>query len=270
MRAETWDRAAERVREQPYLDPLVAAAKRRAHLALLDRWLPALASASVLKTDLWEEAVGGDELLFTLAQRAGSATGIDVSERIVELAREAAGGSAVALIRGDVLRLPFDDGAFTAIVSTSTLDHLDGPAEHRAALRELRRVVAPGGTLVVSVDNRDNVTDGLLRVANALGRIPFPLRDAPSAEELRALLTECGFAVRDQAYLVPAPRVLATVAVRCARAAGGRRSDRLVAALLRAFDALGRRWPRRLGCFVAVRAVAVLSSGREHVHGVGR
>ena len=117
-------------------------------------------------------------------------------------------------------------------------------------------MLAPGGTLVVSVDNRDNVTDGLLRVANALGRIPFPLRDAPSAAELRALLTESGFEVRDQAYLVPAPRVLVTIAVRGARALGGRRSDRLVAAILRSLDALGRRWPRRLGCFVALRAVA--------------
>src|SRR5215208_3058786 len=204
-RADTWDAAADRVVAAPYLDPLMAEAKRRAHLALLDRWLPPLEGARLLKTDLWEEAVGGDELLFTLARRARAATGVDVSPRIVARARRAPAARArtVTLTQADVVGLPFPAGAFDVVVSTSTLDHLDGESEHRAALAELRRVLAPGGTLVVSVDNNDNVGDPLLRLANFLGRVPFPLRDAPSVAALRSLLEDIGFDVRDQAYLVP-------------------------------------------------------------------
>ena len=257
-RAEAWDRAAERVMSHPYLDAAMAEVKRRAHLDLLDRWLPSLEDVAVLKTDLWEEAVAGDELLFSLARRARSVAGVDVSPRVVEAAREraAALGIEVTLEPADVLGLPFGDGAFGAIVSTSTLDHLDVPAEHRAALVELRRVLAPGGTLVVSVDNNDNATDPLLRVAEWLGRVPFPLRDAPSLDELRALLTETGFDVRDHAYVVPAPRVLATVAVRAARSLPGRASAPAVAGVMRGLEALGRRWPRRVSSFVAVLATA--------------
>jgi hypothetical protein len=51
-----------------------------------------------------------------------------------------------------------------------------------------------------------------------------------------------------------APRVAATLAVRLLRRlpAG---QERALDALQGALDGLGRRWPRRLGCFVAVRAV---------------
>lgn len=50
-------------------------------------------------------------------------------------------------LRADALRLPFRDGAFDAAVAVNMLYHLDEP---RIALREARRVLAPGGTLLVS------------------------------------------------------------------------------------------------------------------------
>jgi SAM-dependent methyltransferase len=253
--SEAWDRAADRATERPYLDPLVAETKRRTHLSLLERWLPDLRGKSLLKTDLWEEGVAGDELLFTLAGRAGAAFGVDVSPRIVAGAREraAAAGVAVTLVRADLTRLPFETGQFDAIVSTSTLDHLPGAAEHRAALAELRRVLRDEGTLVLTVDNADNAFDWLLRIAYRMGRIPFPLHKAPSLSELERVAAEAGFRPEEHEYVVPAPRVLATAAVRAARTVRG---DRGVAAVLRAFEALGQRWPRRLGSFVAVRALA--------------
>ena len=171
MREDTWDRAAERVVAEPYLDPLVADAKRRAHLALLDRWLPPLDGTSVLKTDLWEEAVGGDELLFTLARRAREATGIDVSGRIVELARGSAAtnGAGVTLTQADVLRLPFGDGAFDVVYLVAVLGEIAG---RDAFLREAHRVLRPGGTLSVSehVPDPDRISaDEVARLASAAG-----------------------------------------------------------------------------------------------------
>jgi SAM-dependent methyltransferase len=47
-----------------------------------------------------------------------------------------------------VLRLPFGDGVFSLVTCLDVLEHLD---DDRAALRELRRVTAPGGALVVTV-----------------------------------------------------------------------------------------------------------------------
>lgn len=68
-----WDAAAEQALRRPYLDSRMAAVKRREHLELIARWANDVAGRSLLKTDLWEEGVAGDELLFTLARRGAQA-----------------------------------------------------------------------------------------------------------------------------------------------------------------------------------------------------
>lgn len=50
-------------------------------------------------------------------------------------------------------RLPFEDGQFGLVTCFDMLEHLDEP-DARAMRDELRRVVAPGGTLLVSVSCR--------------------------------------------------------------------------------------------------------------------
>jgi SAM-dependent methyltransferase len=51
-------------------------------------------------------------------------------------------------VRLDVMRLPYDDGVFDVIHCSHVLEHV---ADDRAALRELRRVLAPGGMALVFV-----------------------------------------------------------------------------------------------------------------------
>jgi len=64
-------------------------------------------------------------------------------------AARAAAKSGALTVAGDANRLPFDAGAFTALTSCDVLCHraVDPPA----ALAEFRRVLAPGGTLVVNL-----------------------------------------------------------------------------------------------------------------------
>jgi SAM-dependent methyltransferase len=252
--AARWDEAAARAIGRPYLDPQVAAAKRRAHLDLLDRWLPDLEGQVVLKTDLWEEGVAGDELLFALAARSGEAHGMDVSPMVVARAGEGAADAPVSLRCADVRSLPWPDASFDAVVSTSTLDHLETVPEHRRAIEEIHRVLRPGGSLAITFDNAQNMGDSLLRAAARLRAVPFPLGPGVSREQLEDLLSSSGFEIVDHAYLVPAPRVAATAAVRLLRLLPSAASDRAVGALLRRFDALGERFPRRMACFVGVLA----------------
>jgi SAM-dependent methyltransferase len=268
MDADRWDRAAARALARPYLDPQVAAAKRRAHLDLLQRWLPDLGDSVVLKTDLWEEGVAGDELLFSLASRARAAYGLDISPAVVSAANERVGMPAgLRLLCADVRDIPLPSGAVDAVVSTSTLDHLQSHEQRTAAVAEIDRVLAPDGTLVITVDNADNVGDPLLRLANMLGAVPFPLGPAMSLTGLRDLVSAAGFTASEHAYVVHAPRVVATIAVRALRRLSG--SDRALEKLLRSFEALGRRAPRRLGCFVAVKAVKPAPPGSPRA-GTGR
>ena len=72
-------------------------------------------------------------------------TGIDVSPLACELARER-GGAEVR--EGSVTALPFRDGEFAAAVSADVLYHLD---DDEAALREMARVLRPGGIVVINV-----------------------------------------------------------------------------------------------------------------------
>ena len=253
-----WEAAARRAIERPYLHPRVREAKRSDHLTLLERWLPELQGSRVLNTDLWEEGVAGDELLFSLARRGARANGIDLSERVVAGATTTgldAGVDAV-LQQGSVTDIPLGDRSVDVVVSTSTLDHLENSAAHARAVAEFRRVLEPGGILVVTVDNPANAFDWLLRLVARLGLVPFPLGITLDHPELERLLRASGFEPVAHTYLVPAPRVLATVMVRIAALMPGLLADRAVGAVLRVFAALGRGAPRRMGSFLAVRAIA--------------
>jgi SAM-dependent methyltransferase len=75
----------------------------------------------------------------------GEVTGLELAEASVEAARERGVGEVVA---GSVDEMPFADDSFDLAVSFDVIEHL--PDEHQS-LSELRRVVKPGGTLVVTV-----------------------------------------------------------------------------------------------------------------------
>ncbi len=77
--------------------------------------------------------------------RLGAVTGVELSETSVALARERGLGEVVA---GSVLEMPFAEDSFDLAVSLDVIEHLD---DDLAALRELRRSVAPGGALLVTV-----------------------------------------------------------------------------------------------------------------------
>jgi SAM-dependent methyltransferase len=77
--------------------------------------------------------------------RHGTVTGVELSEASVRIARERQAGE---VIEGSVLEMPFELGRFDLAASLDVIEHLD---DDLAALRELRRVVKPGGTLLVTV-----------------------------------------------------------------------------------------------------------------------
>ena len=54
-------------------------------------------------------------------------------------------------VEGTVLDLPFSDGEFEIVLCTEVIEHTPDP---RAAVAELCRVLAPGGTLLLTVPNR--------------------------------------------------------------------------------------------------------------------
>jgi SAM-dependent methyltransferase len=77
--------------------------------------------------------------------RFGDVSAIELSPASVALARERLAGEVV---EGSVLEMPFEDASFDLAASLDVIEHLEDDV---AALRELRRVVAPGGALLATV-----------------------------------------------------------------------------------------------------------------------
>jgi 2-polyprenyl-3-methyl-5-hydroxy-6-metoxy-1,4-benzoquinol methylase len=88
---------------------------------------------------------------FLLAHAAASVTGVDVSAAAVAHARERYSRSNLAYAEGSVAHLPLPDASMDLVVSFETIEHL---SEQREMLAEFRRVLAPGGALVISSPNR--------------------------------------------------------------------------------------------------------------------
>ncbi len=82
--------------------------------------------------------------------------GVDFSAEMLRLARRYAQKFRfdVNLARADVRHLPFRDGNFQWALSVATYHHLDSREGRLQALRELRRVLRPGGEAFITVWNR--------------------------------------------------------------------------------------------------------------------
>jgi SAM-dependent methyltransferase len=99
--------------------------------------------------------------------------GVDISTHAVEMARRA---GLDARVIGDAAELPFADESFDLVLAIEVLEHLFAPHE---AVREIHRVLAPGGKLVASAPN---VAYWRLR-ANLLLGVWNPVGDELSTEQ---------------------------------------------------------------------------------------
>jgi ubiquinone/menaquinone biosynthesis C-methylase UbiE len=134
-----------------------------------------------------------------LVGRKGRVVGVDVSPDMLAVAqsRPAPGGAPIEWREAEAAATGLPDDAFDVVLCQQGLQFFP---DRTTALREVRRVLTPGGRVVLSVWHRLDrhaLLDALFRTeARHLGvplaevAVPFCLGDA---EELRALLNEAGF-----------------------------------------------------------------------------
>jgi O-antigen/teichoic acid export membrane protein/SAM-dependent methyltransferase len=127
-----------------------------------------------------EVGCGSGALLAAGLKRGLEIEGVDIAARWLVVARrrlQDAGFFSARLTAADAARLPWADASFATVVADSVLEHCDDPL---AALREWRRVLRPGGRLVVWSPNRFSLgADPHVRL-RGVGYLPRPLGDAYS------------------------------------------------------------------------------------------
>lgn len=242
-----------------HLDELLCEQKKRVHIDLIRRWADISGGGRILKTDLFEEALGQDQFLFDLTGVNGNVVGMDISGEIASRAKrnsrqyDSHRGEYVCC---DVRHLPFRTGSIGTVISNSTLDHFPCATDITAALRELRRVLKTGGTLILTMDNKGNLTEPLFRLWISLGLAPYYSGKTYSVRRLKRTLVENGFDVKDATAVIHNPRLITRGIVGFLHRLDAGRFDPWIEKGLAFLDTLEDKRTKYLtGLYVAVKAV---------------
>ena len=225
--------------------------------ALVERWLEPSSRARILKTDLFDEAMGVG-LAPLLAARARRIIAIDIAPSVLRAA--AMRYPDLDVVAADVRSLPFADASFDAVVSNSTLDHFGAREEIRASLSGIHRILRSGGRLVLTMDNlrhpgvalRNAIPAGLLR---RTGLVPYPVGATLGPRGLARMVRASGFGVLQVDALLHCPRALAVRRARILERDGDAASRRRFLERLGRWEKLSR-FPLRFltGHYVAILA----------------
>ncbi|WP_037312260.1 class I SAM-dependent methyltransferase [Amycolatopsis orientalis] len=93
---------------------------------------------------------GAGPLFEALRDRGALMTGFDASAKMVELARKRLGPDADLRVADVTEPLPYPDGAFDDVIAALVLHYLE---DWSAPLAEIRRVLKPGGRLIMAVNH---------------------------------------------------------------------------------------------------------------------
>lgn len=149
---------------------------------------------------------GAGALIAGLVQRGHSVIGIDISEKMAEVAQKAAEerspGTAMCCV-GDIESLPFCDGSFDVVIAAGVLSH---QLDDLLSVRELRRIVRSDGVVVVTLPNRLKMKYLLdpyyhfLVAGRVLRRILFRKRNEMLASRYTLFIKTGSVAVRKYYY----------------------------------------------------------------------
>jgi SAM-dependent methyltransferase len=261
---EHWNRVAKGWLLRGYSNELLAEHKRKTYLRLIAKWTNVAYGQRILKTDLFAEAFGLEQFLFDIPQARDNIVAIDVSREIVQQAKRQAmhhGVDASKYFCCDVKQLPLQDNSIDLIISDSTLDHFPSESDILTALKELGRVLRTGGTLILTIDNRSNLTYppyAFIRLWMRLGLSPYFIGKTISLTKLRHALEEIGFTVEDSTAIFhyPHPDGLVRMVEHSLRKLSRGKLDNAIRRGLTLLDRLeGKETKYLTGRYLAVKAV---------------
>src|SRR5271167_4515798 len=149
---------------------------------------------------LLDVACGPGLVVCAFAPNVQEATGIDVTPAMLERARKLAADKVfvnVAWRQGDVYSLPYEDASFTIVTTRFSFHHFLDPA---AVLREMVRVCAAGGRIVVA-DDYASEDPAKAAAFNRLEKLRDPSHSrCLTLTELRGLFVAAGLGEPDATF----------------------------------------------------------------------
>jgi SAM-dependent methyltransferase len=169
--------------------------------AIFARWALELVELAGVRAGqrVLDVACGTGVVTRHLAERVGPrgrVVGLDLNPQMLAAARAAVSALPIEWLEGSAVSMPLPERAFDAVLCQQGLQFFPDKA---AALREMRRVLVPGGRLALSVWRSIEHAPGFRALENSLAhRVgpekaalpPFSLGDA---EVIRGLVTGAGF-----------------------------------------------------------------------------
>lgn len=159
--------------------------------------LEALAERAKPGGRLLDVGTGTGTVAAAAASRGFAVDGVDSSEDMLTYASRA--HPKLAFVAGELPNLPYPDGIFDAGTANFVINHTKDP---RASVREVARVLAPGGTAAItiwpaSVSPMNALWNEVIDQSNACRpdgmRLPSEKDFERTVTGLDGLMTECGF-----------------------------------------------------------------------------
>jgi len=256
-----WDNTAKALKGGQEFDELLAEQYRKVHLDLIYGWRGDIAGLKILKTDLFAEGLcPSRSFLWDLLSQDVEVTGIDISPQIVKLTASNlprySSNRQVSLMTGDVRSTGFADSSFDLVVSDSTLDHFRTYNEISLALKELARVLKPGGMLIITLDNKSNITNPLFELWKGLRLSPFYIGKTLTLKQLRAEIEKNSMKVLDSTAIVHYPRFFTKAIISLCRKLYGHKMDSSLRKWIQDMDRRENSRTKYLTAqFIAVKAV---------------
>jgi SAM-dependent methyltransferase len=113
----------------------------------LEERVPSVLADAELGDDVLELGPGPGVTSDILSRRVLHLTAIEADPRLAEALRGRLQGSNVKVVTGDAASMPFPEATFSGCVAFTMLHHIPSPALQDRVLKEVRRVLRPGGGL---------------------------------------------------------------------------------------------------------------------------
>ena len=169
---------------------------RHREIALIQQHFGDLQGKSVLKLDLWNEAVNTRILNWMDCQGADT-YGMDISHITASRAQtnSSSTNGRLRILQSDIRFIPFADNSFDFVYTMGTIEHVE---EYEIVVQEIQRVLKAGGRTIIGVPHKWDIflRPLLVKVLDLFGKYLYAPEKSMASRELKSIVALSDLKVR--------------------------------------------------------------------------